>query len=368
MGTRLFRLALAIAALAGCTNAPTPVGGTDASDIGDVSVTEAADIDAATAPPDSGWLYIDTPDVPIPPGAMHTIVESIGPIHLDIAEETTQCMLVRLGNVSPQFLLAIQAHLGLGSHHLIFYRAMETVEQPTPFACLGFSGVTDATHFDSPMIIAQTTDASLSMPPGVGMHMDANQMVRIEMHGINLTGAPVDMVGTVTLTTVDETVPLIPADVMFWGNLNINIPPHTTAQVDFFHEPWRGVNVFGLTSHTHEHGAVAPMGNTIYVASDMSTDPTMAVDERLVHQSLDWQHPPLTLFDPPLTFGQYEGMHLTCRYDNTTDTAVGFGESFFDEMCFMWAYYYPAVHGAQVCAMGFNGNDAPDAAAVCLPP
>jgi hypothetical protein len=207
------------------------------------------------------------------------------------------------------------------------------------------------------------TDASVSMPTGVGMRLDANQMVRIELHAINITGAPIDVRGDVTLDTVDQTVPLTPADILFWGNVNINIPAHTTGQVEFFHEPWAGVRIFGLTSHTHSLGTLA----TISIATDVNpNDPTMAVDLMEVHRSTNWSTPPLTLFDPPLVLSSGQGLHLVCHYNNTTGSPVTFGESFYNEMCFLWAYYYPGNRGTQLCAQGNPMYN--DGGVGCFPP
>ena len=42
------------------------------------------------------------------------------------------------------------------------------------------------------------------------------------------------------------------------------------------------------------------------------------------------------------------GFDFECKWTNTGSTAVKFGESANDEMCFFWAYYYPS-QGAKVC-------------------
>jgi hypothetical protein len=182
-------------------------------------------------------------------------------------------------------------------------------------------------------------------------------MVRIELHAINVTSAPVDVSANVSLHTVDDTVPLIPADLLFWGNTNISIPAHSTADVHFFHRPWTGVRIFGLTSHTHSHGTLA----TINVATNDTMDSAMSTDLMEVHRSLSWSDPPLTRFDPPMQLETGQGFHLLCHYNNTTDQTLSFGESFNDEMCFMWAYYYPAPRGLQIC--GDYGRGV-----VCYPP
>jgi hypothetical protein len=59
-----------------------------------------------------------------------------------------------------------------------------------------------------------------------------------------------------------------------------------------------------------------------------------------LHESLNWEEPPLDSFSPPLAFDGSDGLRLICNYENTTDRVVTFGTATTDEMCFMWAYYY----------------------------
>jgi hypothetical protein len=144
--------------------------------------------------------------------------------------------------------------------------------------------------------------------------------------------------------------------------VNINIPPHAVdAQVHFFQHPPAG-HIFAMTSHTHQHGTLA----TINLATNPSlgtSNPNSAAAVDLdpsnpLHVSHSWSDPPLTLFDPPLQVTDAaQGFHLVCHYDNTTSNTVSFGESFNDEMCFMWAYFYPA-NGTSICAAGYDGTEA----------
>jgi hypothetical protein len=252
-------------------------------------------------------------------------------------EEATKCREVRLGNSVGSLVRRIHVSLPVGSHHLIVYRSRGTTEQPELTPCRGLSGILTGT---APIFIAQQHESEITFPPGVGLSLEANQMIRLEEHFVNTGTTPLNVTARVTFDLA-RAEGLTRADMMFWGTQTINIPPRSTGTAQYFHAALPAINVFGLTSHTHEYGVLS----TIEVASAL-TGPG-----REVHRSTSWSEPPLTLFNPPLRFGDNEGLRLVCRYNNTSTRTVHFGESFFEEMCFLWAYYYPSS-GFHLCFDG----------------
>jgi hypothetical protein len=111
------------------------------------------------------------------------------------------------------------------------------------------------------------------------------------------------------------------------------LPAGEATTAEFFLNPARNgpVRVFALTSHTHSLG----VRSTIERVANLQ-----APDSTPIHESLDWSEPPLTTFDPSLSFDGSDGLRLRCHYMNDTDHDVGFGVRFEDEMCFLWLYYY----------------------------
>ena len=55
------------------------------------------------------------------------------------------------------------------------------------------------------------------------------------------------------------------------------------------------------------------------------------------------EDPPLLVFDPPLATTPGRGLRYSCSYFNPTNQALSYGEGFNQEMCFLWAYYYPEM-------------------------
>lgn len=292
----------------------------------DVSANDADDVSVAR-------------DVVTPPADVPLVQREamMPPQRLTPGQEVTLCREVRLGNPDAMLVRRIHVSIPRGSHHLIVYRSNATAEQPTPTPCRGLSGILSGT---APIYIAQQPESGIDFPDGVGLTVAADQMIRLEEHFINTTAAPLDAGGRVTFDLAPA-AGLTRADMMFWGTQNINVPARSRGRAQYFHAALTDINVFGLTSHTHEFGELA----TVEVATSLTGA------GREVHRSMDWAEPPLTRFAPPLTFAPGEGLRLVCSYNNTSDRPLTFGESFYQEMCFLWAYYYPS-QGFHVCFDG----------------
>jgi hypothetical protein len=278
----------------------------------------------------------------------------MGPIALQPGDEQTNCITVHLGNAEGGFVRRFRAELSEGSHHMIVYQSADTTESLTPTPCAALGGILMGEH---PVFIAQQANAELDYPTDengvpVGFQLAANQMVRIEFHTINTTTTPLMVTGSAYLDTVPLSTKVTLSDLAFWGTTKINIPPMasahsgTAAQPVLYQTGIPGTKSFAVTTHQHH------LGTEIQVwygtgATDTS-DP--------IADNKDWSNPALVLFDPPLDFpaDASKGLSFECHWNNTGTTAVHFGESFNDEMCFVWHYYYPS-QGFQFCADGNCG-------------
>jgi energy-converting hydrogenase Eha subunit A len=257
--------------------------------------------------------------------------------------ENTQCVVVRLGNPAPLHVGAVHNVLGTSSHHLIVYRVNDTVEQPTPFDCQPFTDTLSPSK-GSPLMVTQKHDDLLTLPSGVAYSLDANQMVRLEMHYINASGSPKEVTATTTMIPISDDDFRDEAGFLFIGNPDIRIAAKSQAKLGptFFGLPSElaGVKFFAMTGHEHQLGT-----NVQIATSSNASDPGKMVYDV---PGWTWSEPKTEVFDPPFTVPADGGFTFTCSWNNTTDRAVRFGESATDEMCFFWAYYYPS-QGSRVC-------------------
>ncbi len=287
------------------------------------------------------------------PGGEVTALESaIGPIALEPGDERTQCIEVSLKNAEGAFVRRLRAELDEGSHHVIIYRSSATQEDLVPKDCNGLGGILTGDH---PIMIAQQAKSELVFPNDeagtpVGLEISPNQMVKLEMHFINTTGAKLPVTGKIFLDTVPLSTKVVKSDLAFWGTGNIDVPANGTGDTGVkFQKALAGTKTFALTTHQHHYGTRMRVWHTSS-ASDTSSEP--------VADGQNWSDPTLEIFAPPLDFpasggSKFSNMGLAyqCEWKNPSPKDVKFGEGFNDEMCFLWHYYYPS-QGFQVCMDG----------------
>jgi copper type II ascorbate-dependent monooxygenase-like protein len=268
---------------------------------------------------------------------VRTLSVAIGPIDVAPLDEQTRCIVAELDVTAAAHVVSLSADLSPTTHHIIFYRAADsTPVSSTPAPCQPFGEVTSG---DAPLLIAQNSTQRVDMPSGVAFTLFAHQKVRFEMHYINTDGSQTrQATATVRLDTVAAAAVAQTADLLFYGTAGFFLPPHQMSVVgpDFWTVP-AGAKVFALTGHTHRLGTEV----TVEKAAGASAAGQVVYG----YDNWSWEEPPLEVLSPPVEFASGEGLRWTCSYDNTTNQLVTFGESALDEMCFIWAWYYPASGG-----------------------
>jgi hypothetical protein len=282
-----------------------------------------------------------------------TIAKSISPDTAQPGTERTQCITVNLNNPEGVYARRFRADLTTGSHHMIVYTSAKTVEEPEPKDCQPFSGILNGEH---PIFIAQQPKAELAFPTDengtpVGFEIQPNQMIKIEMHYVDTTSFPLDVMGKVSFDTVPLTTMVTRSDLAFWGTTVINIPANSAGDTGvLYQQALAGTKAFALTTHQHQLGT-----EMLVWYGDGANDP----NKIQVADGKSWSDPPLELFSPALDFpadggGTFstKGLAFQCKWNNNTPDPVIFGEGYNDEMCFLWQYYYPS-QGFQICTNGF---------------
>ena len=269
-----------------------------------------------------------------------------GPYEVPPSFEGTQCVMKRLGNTDPISVREIHNTLGATSHHFIVYKVDDTIERSEPYPCNPF---TDTLN-DPPLIITQRADDRLTLPEGVAYTIEPNQMLRLELHYINVNTSPQIAEATSTFVPMPADEVEHEADIMFLGDTDIYVPEMSEATLgpSFIQVPSRfdDVKYFAITGHQHQ------WGTNVYVEVTEGAGATGTPVYDLPF--FVWDEPETVTYDPPFTVPANGGFRLTCEWKNLSDDPVFFGTSVDDEMCFIWAYYFPS-RGPLVCANGLLG-------------
>jgi hypothetical protein len=292
-------------------------------------LSAATACEAPSLPPFADAAHVDaghdagTDTGPPPIGNVWTTTSQIGPFTVAAGQEQTLCLVFDLGNADPVLLRGVRTHLSAGSHHLIVQTADDASGPYPARPCAPFS------HGSTTVFIAQSREAALAFPPDAGYPMHAHQLIGLEMHMINYVSAdPVDIMGSVELDLSDPDPRVHDVYVLFTGPLGFSLPPHVASTITYDY-PLNGVRLLAVTTHMHSLGTYA----SLHLTPDTTQPGT------LLHESHSWSDPPLTTFSPPMVTPAGSWLHLECDYENVRDHTVYWGESFDDEMCFLWAYY-----------------------------
>lgn len=279
------------------------------------------------------------PPPALPPGAVRL---ATGTVHLVAGEEKTVCVTGKLPTTAAIDVIRIETQQVL-SHHVILYRYTQGMaptlnDKPTPCQALELLG---GGSLKVPIFIAESErpeDNRLDLPPGVAYNLPKEDFYTLEAHLFNASLTERDAQAEVILTPAPEGSQPLPADMMFYNSVSgLKLPPmQETTIAPAFVQVSEHHKIFALTTHTHSLGTQATV--TRSTSADVVGEP--------LYTNTDWQHPQLLRYPDaaPLRFQPGEGLRWQCAYNNPSSRTVKFGQSALtDEMCIVWAYYYPSA-------------------------
>jgi hypothetical protein len=248
--------------------------------------------------------------------------------------EGTLCTQVRIDNPKPVNVVALHNTLSAASHHFIVTKVTDAGEDLSPNAdCAPFAGAVRG----APFAITQKHDDMIELPAGVSYTIGARQLMHLELHYLNVTDAPLDVIAETELVVATSDAALQEATVILIGTGDISLTPgarsSTGAKFTKIPAEMNGVHFFALTGHTHR------FGTNVTVASASASGSIL----NPLYPSVPfvWDAPEMKRLEPAVVLPSGGGFSFTCEWDNPTDQLIGFGESALQEMCFFWAYYYP---------------------------
>lgn len=214
-------------------------------------------------------------------------------------------------------------------HHMLLYETATAYDpNPTPCNSGGPAGG---------RIISVWAPGSqfLEMPPEAGMPLDGTKHFMIQMHYSNLTqlDGQTDLSGFDMCTTTN----LRPndADILAFGTVSINIPAHGTSDRTCDLTVPVGVpkvNLFYAMPHMHKLGSaisgqVKHANGSVY---ELASREPWSFDNQYWDQI-------------STTVQAGDTVSVRCAWQNPSSQNVGFGEKTEDEMCYLFAAYWPRI-------------------------
>lgn len=241
--------------------------------------------------------------------------------------EATYCYYFRMPNTTTVGVKQWQSLMTPGSHHMILYFTSSELAPEGTLTAKGCGGGLGVWAY-----AAQIPEQTFSMPPQVGMTVEAGQPAFLQMHYLNATDQPRQVRVSLNAETYAATETYTSASAYVTYNSNISVPPGTpanpgTASAGGLCTVPPSAKFFSLSTHVHKQGTR-----------------TQVLDGgQMVFESTDWEHPGARTFEAPYYSFSSGGLNYRCEYKNPTSRVVADGDSAeFDEMCMAIGYFFPA--------------------------
>lgn len=281
---------------------------------------------------------------------------TIPPVTGTAGAENTKCITKRLGNMGVVHIGALHTTIASGtSAELIVYKVDDTVESTTPTECTPFAFMAKADG-GTALTFTQKADEVLQFPSQDGFTFADNQMIRLELHAVDPTGAGFG--ATATFTTMPDSAYQQEVGMLVEGSVDVSINANQTAVLNQnlpAPSALAHAELIFLSGHQHQYGTALALG-----ALDGGTTP--------LYDNASWNDPALTTCTPVLPIEAGGTFGLTCNWNNVSSATVKFGFAANDEQCFFRAHYAPATE-SQVCVhsqqVGTQDTCCPSASGIC---
>jgi hypothetical protein len=213
-----------------------------------------------------------------------------------------------------------ESHMSPGSHHLLlFYK--DNASDTTLSDCSGL-------EFSPTPYGAQSPDASVVYPPGIGALVKGTQGFHLNMHYVNATQNDLMAQVTIILHKAQPGSITQHAGLFFFNNVTgVVVPPGMQKTLSASCSFKSNVNLLYATAHMHRY----------------SLSMTATVNGGTIYTTDSWDAAPLQKYDPPIALAAGTAITWSSVIDNTSGNYLTFGESAnTNEMSIFDGQYYPA--------------------------
>jgi hypothetical protein len=264
-------------------------------------------------------LHGDTSFAPIPPPS-HGFQLHLPPFPIRPHAEREVFFATRTPATTRTYMTGFRVTMRDHSHHFTLY-SLPPTGAPLPIDVVRDRGANND-EFLRPrdfLFGTQEADVSYSLPPGVGIALDPEDFMDINVHAVNPTADTIvgeSYVNVFTAEHVDRV-----AEPLLWSYDRFVIPAKSQRTLRDTMPIASRSELLMLTTHFHRHGRS-------FVVYQMG-----ATGERRIYESDEWDHPAITRYDTPITLEAGDRLRLEATYYNDTDVDIYYGPSAEAEMC-----------------------------------
>jgi hypothetical protein len=223
-----------------------------------------------------------------------------------------------------------------GSHHLVLYATTLTAEDVANDTAMYECATRPDQKTAGVIYAAQVDGGDLSFPAGVGMPFEPGQVVMLQSHYLNASGAALD--ADVRLNLWGSTVPVEhEAGNIFFYNYMIAVPAHGSARAEMRCTVPEDITLFSGMSHMHRRGVG-------YRAALTGGDLAEPLE---LYATDDWEHVEPRVYEPALAIGAGQAIEFACDFENEGEETIIEGPSAeANEMCMFVGAYWPRIDAA----------------------
>ncbi len=183
--------------------------------------------------------------------------------------------------------------------------------------------------------LTQIPHDSISYPEEVGRSLKASQAIRLNIHYLNVSAAPIEVAAQVTVSYVKAgAVKQLAAGIFVYGG-SLQVPTGVSTQAFSYPVP-ADMKFLQFTGHMHSRGTSFEAHATSKTTGEV----------RPLYSSGTWDEPVQLDLAPPFEMKAGDSLGYSCTYDNRTGMMLSYGPSAAtNEMCNFFGVFYPAANG-----------------------
>ncbi len=178
----------------------------------------------------------------------------------------------------------------------------------------------------------------VTMPSDMELELPDSGLLNLQWHFFNSTGAPANDATPIVVCTVPKGTRPHLVSMTWLGTENFNgpfgMPAHTKSSYSGTCPNDSGAPITIWSFWPHMHNLGRHMSSVVHRNNGMA--------ETVFSKDFDFNHQVHYVNSPMVVLAPGETITSTCDFDNTTDKGVPFGPSTTQEMCYQFAYSYPA--------------------------